>query len=584
MLPITRENMELDVLVVGAGPAGLAFAIHLTDLIDAARKKGDLKGAAASPDFMMMVIEKSAEVGDHILSGAVMDPKGLDELLPDWRTMNPPIGPDVTDDALYLLTKTSRMKIPYVPPAMHNHGYPLVALSQLARWLGKIAEDKGVQIMTSTAGVTPIIENGKFQGVITDDKGIDKNGERKGSFEPGYELRAKITVLGEGPRGSLTKTVVPQLKLDEGRNPQSYVTGVKELWEIPKGRIKAGTVIHSLGYPHGWGTFGGGWIYAFSDELLSVGLVTALNARDPRSDPHGYFQMFKQHPSVAALLKGGKMTKYGAKTISEGGFWAMPQLYSDGLMLVGESGGFLNALRLKGIHLGIKSGLLAAEAAFEALAKGDYSAATLKTYHDRFRQSWAYKELWGVRNFHQPYEKGLIWGMINTGAQIMTGGRGFTNRIAAKEDHLHMAHKVDIDSDGELTPAKFDGILTFDKLSDVFASGTKHEENQPAHLHVTDTDICATRCVVEYGNPCTKFCPAQVYEMVEESERVGELASEQDESGSIRNQKSEIRNRLKLQINASNCVHCKTCDIADPYGIITWVPPEGGGGPRYAGM
>jgi len=559
--PITREQMDLDVLVVGAGPAGLAFAIHLTDLIDAARKNGTLKGSAASDEFMMMVIEKSAEVGDHMLSGAVMDPKGLDELLPDWRGMNPPLGPTVEDDSLYLLTQSGRFKVPYAPPAMHNHGFPLVALSQLVKWLGKIAEEKGIQIMTGTAGASAIIEGAKFQGVITDDKGIDKNGERKGSFEPGYELRSKITVLGEGPRGSLTKSVVPQLKLDEGRNPQSYVTGIKELWEIPKGRIKAGTVIHSLGYPHDWGMFGGSWIYAFSDELLSIGLVTALNAKDPRNDPHGYFQMFKQHPTVASLLKGGKMTKYGAKTISEGGFWAMPKLFADGLMLVGESGGFLNAMRLKGIHLGIKSGMLAAEAAFEALKNDDFSSVSLKSYDERFRKSWAYKELHGVRNFHQPYENGLIWGMINTGAQIVTGGRGFSDRIDSKEDHLHMLHKVDIDADKELTLAKFDGELTFDKLSDVFASGTKHEENQPTHLKVTDTDICATKCVVEYGNPCTKFCPAQVYEMVEA------------EPG-----------KKKLQINASNCVHCKTCDIADPYGIITWVPPEGGGGPRYVGM
>lgn len=559
--PITREQMDLDVLVVGAGPAGLAFAIHLTDLIDAARKNGTLKGSAASDEFMMMVIEKSAEVGDHMLSGAVMDPKGLDELLPDWRSMNPPLGPTVEDDSLYLLTKSGRFKVPYAPPAMHNHGYPLVALSSLVKWLGKIAEDKGIQIMTGTAGASAIIEGGKFQGVITDDKGIDKNGEQKGSFEPGYELRSRITVLGEGPRGSLTKSVVPQLKLDEGRNPQSYVTGIKELWEIPKGRIKAGTVIHSLGYPHDWGTFGGSWIYAFSDELLSVGLVTALNARDPRNDPHGYFQMFKQHPTVSALLKGGKMTKYGAKTISEGGFWAMPQLYADGLMLIGESGGFLNSMRLKGIHLGIKSGMMAAEAAFEALQKGEYSSATMKIYDERFRQSWAYQELWGVRNFHQPYEKGLVWGMMNTGMQILSGGRGLSSRIGAKPDHLHMLHKVDVDTDKELTPTKFDGELTFDKLSDVFASGTKHEENQPAHLKVTDTNICVSRCVVEYGNPCTRFCPAQVYEMVEAGD-----------------------GKKKLQIAASNCVHCKTCDIADPYGIITWVPPEGGGGPRYAGM
>jgi electron-transferring-flavoprotein dehydrogenase len=560
--------MDVDVLVVGAGPAGLAFAIHLTDLIEAARKKGELKGAAKSDEFMMMVIEKSADVGDHMLSGAVMDPRGLDELIPDWRERGCPVGPTVGDDAMFYLTRSGKMKVPYAPPAMHNHGYPLVSLNQLAKWLGKIAEEKGINIMTSTAGASAIIEEGKFRGVTTDDKGLDKEGNPKGNFEAGMELRARISVLGEGPRGSLTKVAVPALGLDKDCNHQSYVTGVKELWEIPKGRIKAGTVWHTLGFPLGMETFGGGFIYAFSEEQVAIGLVTALAAKDPRNDPHGYFQMMKQHPWLAALLAGGKMTKYGAKTISEGGYWAMPQLYSDGLMLVGESGGFLNSMRLKGIHLGIKSGMMAAEAAFDALQKEEYSAVTLQKYQDLFDRSWAKEELWKVRNFHQPYEKGLIWGMVNTGAQIVTGGRGFSNRIGATPDHTHVQHKVDFDSEGELTPSKFDGTLTFDKLTDVFASGTKHEEHQPAHLKVTDLDICAGRCVVEYGNPCTRFCPAQVYEMVEADANVD----------------AKKPRRLRLQLSPSNCVHCKTCDIADPYGIITWVPPEGGGGPRYAGM
>jgi len=583
MPTIQRDSMDLDVLVVGAGPSGLAFAIHLTDLIEAARAKGELKGAAKSDEFMMMVIEKSAEVGDHMLSGAVMDPKGLDELIPDWRERGCPLGPIVNDDALFFLTSSGKVKVPYAPPAMHNSGYPLVSLNQLVKWMGKIAEEKGIQIMTSTAGASAIIEDGKFKGVITDDKGLDKNGEKKGTFEAGMELRAKVSVLGEGPRGNLTKVAAPALGLDKDRNPQSYVTGVKEMWEIPKGRIKAGTVWHTLGYPLGMNTFGGGWIYAFSDELVSIGLVTALNAHDPRNDPHGYFQMMKLHPWIASLLAGGKMVKYGAKTISEGGYWAMPQLYSDGLMLVGESAGFLNSMRLKGIHLGIKSGMMAAQTAFAALQKEDYSAETLRCYDEKFHGSWAAKELYKVRNFHQPYEKGLIWGGINTGAQLVTGGRGFSSRIRTKADHLSMGHKVEVAGEGELTPSKFDGTLTFDKLTDVFASGTKHEEHQPAHLKVSDTDICATRCVVEYGNPCTRFCPAQVYEMVEDSGQVDKLASGQDGSES-QSLKPKAQSRLKLQLSPSNCVHCKTCDIADPYGIITWVPPEGGGGPRYAGM
>ncbi|MBM3329988.1 MAG: electron transfer flavoprotein-ubiquinone oxidoreductase [Calditrichaeota bacterium] len=562
MPPFTRDTLDLDILVVGAGPAGLAFAIHLNDQIESARAKGELKGAARSSEFMLMVIEKSAEVGDHMLSGAVMDPRGLDELLPDWRGMNPPLGPEVSDDALYFLTANGRLKVPFLPPAMHNHGFPLVSLNQMVKWLGKIAEDRGIQIMTCTAGASPIIEEGRFKGVVTDDKGIDRNGQPKGNFEPGMELRAKITLLAEGPRGSLTKAVVPALGLDRDRNPQSYVTGVKEIWEIHTGRVKPGNVWHTLGYPHGLkGPFGGGWIYSFSDTELSLGLVTALNAHDPRNDPHGYFQQFKEHPWVRSLLKGGRMTAYGAKTISEGGYWAMPQLYHEGLLLAGESGGYLNALRLKGIHLAIKSGIMAAKTAFNALQREDYSEATLKAYDDHYRASWAHKELRGVRNFHQPYEKGLIWGMFNTGLQMVTGGRGLMNRYPATPDHLHYSKLTEEPDWRQPLERRFDGSLTYDKLSDVFASGTRHEENQPPHLRVSDTDICSGRCSAEYGNPCQHFCPAAVYEMLP------------GEDGGRR-----------LQINASNCVHCKTCDIADPYGIITWVPPEGGGGPRYAGM
>lgn len=554
-----RDTLEVDVLIVGAGPAGLATAVHLADLIAAAKNSGTLKGAAASTDFTMMVIEKSAEVGDHILSGAVLDPSTLSELVPDWQERGAPVTVPVTEEAMYYLTARGRLKVPWVPPAMNHHGGYVISLSQLVKWLGTVAAEKGVDIYTKMAGAAPIIEDGKFCGVVTDDKGLDKNGNPKPNFEPGAQIRAKITVLAEGPRGSLTKAIVPALGLDAGCNPQSYLTGVKEIWEISPDRIKAGTVYHTLGFPLAPSHFGGGWIYAMSDRLLSVGFASALAYKNPRFDPHGAFQEFKTHPWVASLLEGGKMVKYGAKTISEGGYFAIPRLYHDGLMLVGESAGLLNSMRLKGIHLALASGMMAAKTAFQALALEDYSAAMLSGYERQFRSSAARRELWRARNFHQGFSAGLVPGMMNTAVGLLTGGRGFKARLGAIPDHLHMAKLTDL---GNPPPPsrKFDGVLTFDKLTDVYASGTRHEENQPAHLKVGDPTICQTRCVVEYGNPCQYFCPAQVYEIVE------------DEGGK------------RLHINAGNCVHCKTCDIADPYGIITWTVPEGGGGPAYSGM
>ncbi len=556
-----RESMDLDVLIVGAGPAGLSFAIHLTNLIENARSKGELKGILKSADFMLMVIEKSAEIGDHMLSGAVLDPIALNELIADWKELNAPVGPIVENDAMFWLTKEGKIKIPFQPPNMHNEGLPLVSLNQFVKWLGKIAEEKGVQIMTSIAGSEVIIEEGKFKGVITDDKGLDKAGNPKSNFEPGMELRAKLTILSEGPRGSLTRDAIASLNLDKGCNPQSYITGIKELWEIPKGRIKAGTVYHTLGYPLGTQLYGGGWIYAMSDELISIGFASALNAKDPRNDPHRHFQDLKKHPFINSLLKGGKMIRYGAKTISEGGYWAMPRLYADGLMIIGEAGGFLNSMRLKGIHLAMKSGMMAAETAFDALSKEDYTSITLKKYEEHFHRSWSARELYRVRNFHQPLAECMFTGFFHTGLQLITNGRGIKNRYSSRPDHTYYEKLTAEPKWSTPLERKFDGELTFDKLTDVFASGTKHEENQPCHLKILDLTICEEICTKEYGNPCQHFCPAQVYEIIK------------SDDGTV-----------KLQLNPSNCLHCKTCDIADPYQNIKWVPPEGGGGPKYGNM
>jgi electron-transferring-flavoprotein dehydrogenase len=401
-------------------------------------------------------------------------------------------------------------------------------------------------------------------GVQTGDKGLSKKGEKKPNYQPGAECRAKVTVLCEGPRGTVTKQLEQTLGLTVGRNPQVYSTGVKELWEMPPGRVEKGRVIHTMGFPLDADTFGGSFIYGMNDTHWAVGFVTGLDAPDPTSDPHGNLQRFKTHPFVRALLEGGKPVAYGAKAIPEGGFWAMPKLSADGLLLCGDSGGFLNGARLKGIHLAIKSGMLAAETIFECLLAGDFSKERLAHYETRVAGSWAADELKGVRNFHQGFEHGLFAGMLNVGVGMVTGGRDLLLRDRApnRPGQASMRRLTDLYPNGKPAAPCWDGVLTFDKLADVYLSRTRHDEDEPVHLVVADTNVCATKCRTEYGNPCQHFCPANVYEMVP----------------------GESPGSLKLQINASNCVHCKTCDIADPYQIITWVTPEGGDGPDYKNL
>jgi electron-transferring-flavoprotein dehydrogenase len=558
---IQRETMEMDVLFVGAGAANLSAAIHLSNLIADHNSKHPDNPLAPQ----IAILEKGQSVGAHLLSGAVLDPIALKELIPDFKEKDCPIESEVITEKVMFLTEKSKIAFPITPPPLNNHGNYIISLNKFGAWLGKIAEEKGVNIFTGFAGAEMLLEGGKVVGVRTDDKGIDKHGNLKPNFEPGMNIRAKVTVLGEGPRGSLTKQIVSKLNLDKDKNPQSYETGVKEIWEIPAGRIKKGTVYHTMGYPLPPETYGGSWIYAMSETMLSVGFVTALDAASPSNDPHFNLQKFKTHPFVRTLLEGGKMIGYGAKTISGGGYFSMPKLYHDGLLLVGESGGFMNMMRLKGIHLAMKSGMLAAETIFEALLKNDFSQETLKGYHTRFETSWAKKEMYKVRNFRQAFNVGLYWGMARVGLQMILGGKIIKERLPLEPDHSHMQRLSSLTRKYviEKREFKFDGKLTFDKLTDVYESGTTHEEDQPCHLYIQPhliTDICNTKCTVEYGNPCQHFCPANVYEM----EVVNELTGAK-----------------KLKINASNCVHCKTCDIADPYQVITWKVPEGGGGPVY---
>ncbi len=552
-MAIEREKLEADVLIVGAGPAGLACALHLTQLIDAHNKSGASPALSAENIY---VLEKAREIGGHQLSGAILDPRGLAELVPDFATKAPLDSP-VTTDAAYFLTAGRAWKL-ITPPPMRNHGNYIVSINRLVKWLGGLVEQAGVNVFTSFAGAQLLYEGDGVAGVITEDKGRDKDGHPKDNFTPGYELRAKVTVLAEGPRGSLTKDLVAHKKLD-GLNPQAYSIGVKELWEVPAGSIAPGWVAHTLGWPLDSSFYGGGWIYGLRDNRVSLGLVTGLEYHDPRFDPHEAFQKFKTHPFVREILQGGKMVRYGAKTVPVGGWYSMPRTYVDGALIIGDSAAMLNSQRLKGIHLAIKSGMLAAETAFEALRSGDASTKTLETFPQKVSASWIGRELRGVRNFHQAFQHGLWLGLAQAGAQFVTGGRGLIDPMRMRAGYLDY-HKLA--ANAAPAPPRFqgDGKLTFDRLTDVYHSGTRHEEDQPVHLHVLDTNICVGRCVTEYGNPCQYFCPAAVYEMVEE------------------------RGARRLKINASNCVHCKTCDIADPYQIIDWVPPEGGGGPNYEGM
>jgi electron-transferring-flavoprotein dehydrogenase len=561
-----RDTLEFDVVFVGAGPANLSGALHLTNLI---KKHNELSGNALG-DIEIAVIEKGAAVGAHILSGAVMDPKALKELIPDFVEQGAPLESPVLADAFLYLTPKRAIRSPITPPPLKNHGYYIVSLNRLTAWLGEKCEEAGVNIFPEFPGADLLYDDqDRVLGVRTGDKGIDKEGTRKANYEPGVDLRAKVTVLGEGPRGSLTKQLVQRLALDEGREPQVYSIGVKELWELPDDRYPAGTVTHTLGFPSDSMTYGGGWIYGMQNKIINIGYVTGLDYKDPLLDPHAEFQRYKTHPFVQRLLDGGKMIRYGAKTIAAGGYFAIPRTYADGVLLVGDCAGFLNSQRLKGIHSAIKSGMLAAETIFAALLAGDFSANQLQQFEQRVNESWIIPELKKVRNFHAGFKHGRWLGMVNTSLQFFTGGRawGLFDRDRARPGHEEMrkisAYGYRSDSlEQRYDGLRFDGKLTFNKVTDVYHAAVGHDEDQPAHLHVLDTNICSTRCAEEYANPCQRFCPAAVYEMV-------------DDGGN---------GKRRLQINFSNCVHCKTCDIMDPYQIINWVTPEGGGGPDYKGM
>jgi electron-transferring-flavoprotein dehydrogenase len=554
---VAREQLEADVLIVGAGPAGLSCALHLANLIKKHNQAGAQPGLSAENVY---VLEKGREIGAHQLSGAIMNSKALAELVPDFQK-SAPLDTPVTDSAALFFTQSSAFRFPITPPPFQNKGNYVVSLNKIVKWLGGLVESSGVNVFKEFGGAELVYENGAVAGVITEDKGLDKNGKPKDNYTPGYELRAKVTVLAEGTRGSLAKKLVAEKKLDN-INPQSYGIGIKELWDIEPGRVEPGYVAHTLGWPVSTDMYGGGWIYGLSNNRLSIGLVVALEYADPEFDAHAAFQRWKTHPHVRKLLEGGKLVRYGAKSLPYGGWYAMPRNTVDGVLIIGDAGSFLDSQRLKGIHLAMKSGMLAAETIFAALKSGDTTSKTLGGFQQRVEQSYIRDELWKVRNFHQSFHRGMLRGLVHTAFQQITGGRGLIDPMRAEAGHKHyQKHRAAASPANQEDRFKGDGKLTFDRLTDVYHSGTRHNDDQPCHLHVLQPDICVTKCVEEYGNPCQYFCPAAVYEMAKES------------SGA-----------MKLKINFPNCVHCKTCDIADPYQIIDWVVPEGGGGPNYEGM
>ncbi|HET9580818.1 MAG TPA: electron transfer flavoprotein-ubiquinone oxidoreductase [Usitatibacter sp.] len=544
-----RESMSYDVVVVGAGPAGLAAAIRFRQLC-----------AAQGKDFSVCIVEKGSEVGAHILSGAVIDPRALDELLPDWKAGGAPLNQPVTGDKFLFLTEKSSWQTPewMLPACFRNHGNYIASLGNVCRWMGAQAEAAGVEIYPGFAAAEVLHrEDGTVYGVATGDMGIGKHGEQTARYQPGMELHAKYTIFAEGCRGHLGKRLESRFKLREGRPPQTYGIGLKELWEVPPERHVPGLVVHSAGWPLDSHTYGGSFMYHMENNQVAVGFVVGLAYRNPYLSPFEEFQRYKTHPAIRTYLEGGRRISYGARAITAGGLQSLPKLTFPGGVLAGDDAGFLNASRIKGTHGAIKSGALAAEAAFEALAAGR-EGDELEAYPRAFESSWLHDELHRARNFKPWMAKGLYTGTVMVGIdQVLFRGKAPWTLTHHHADHEMLKPKEECEP---IAYPKPDGQLTFDRLSSVFISNTNHEEDQPAHLTLRDPAVPVAVNLAVYAGPESRYCPAGVYEFV-------------DEAGGPR-----------LQINAANCVHCKTCDIKDPRQNIVWVVPEGGGGPNYPNM
>ena len=542
-----RESMEFDVVIVGAGPSGLASAIRLKQL---AEEKGR--------ELSVCVIEKGSEVGAHILSGAVIEPRALNELLPDWKERGAPLNTPVTEDHFLLLGKSRATRLP-TPPLMRNHGNYIVSLGNFCRWLGEQAEAAGVEIYPGFAAAEVLYEeNGKVKGVATGDMGIGKNGEQMANYQPGFELHARQTIFAEGCHGSLTKTLFEKYNLRDGVSPQTYGIGIKELWEIDPDKHHPGSVVHTIGWPLDSGTYGGSFLYHLENNQVSVGFVIGLDYTNPHLSPFDEFQRFKTHPKVRPTFEGGRRIAYGARAINEGGYQSVPKLSFPGGVLIGCTAGFLNVPKIKGSHMAMKSGMLAAEAVFNALT-GEAEQAEAASYEAAIKKSWIWEELRRVRNIRPSFKWGMWGGLIYSAIDtyLLRGRAPWT--MKHHDDHKALKKAADAP---KIQYPKPDGEVSFDRLSSVFISNTNHEENQPAHLTLADENVPISVNLAEYDAPEQRYCPAGVYEIVAEDD------------GS----------NPKLQINAQNCVHCKTCDIKDPSQNINWVVPEGGGGPNYPNM
>ncbi|MGD9537577.1 MAG: electron transfer flavoprotein-ubiquinone oxidoreductase [Alphaproteobacteria bacterium] len=546
---MTREAMSYDVVVVGGGPAGLAAAIKLKQL-----------AAAAGREVSVTIVEKGSEIGAHILSGAVFEPKALDELIPDWKEKGAPLRTPVSAERFLFLTAKRAWRMPnwMLPPQIHNHGNYIISLGALCRWLAQQAEALGVEIYPGFAAAEVLYhDDGSVRGVATGDMGVGRDGAHKPSYQPGIELHAKYTLFAEGARGSLTKELVQRFKLRERTQPQTYGIGLKELWEVDPAKHRPGLVQHSFGWPLDAKTYGGSFLYHFEENLVSVGFVVALDYENPYLSPYDEFQRFKTHPAIRPIFEGGKRISYGARAINEGGWQSIPKLVFPGGALIGCAAGFVNVPKIKGSHNAIKTGMLAAEAAFAALAEGREGHDELAGYPGAVRRSWVGQELRQVRNCRPAFHWGLVPGTLYSGIELWL--RGLTPwTFGHREDHRTLKPAA---SCRKIDYPKPDGVVTFDKLSSVFISNTNHEEDQPVHLQLRDPGAAIRLNLKVYDAPEQRYCPAGVYEIVDR------------ESGAPR-----------LQINAQNCVHCKTCDIKDPGQNINWVVPEGGGGPNYPNM
>lgn len=544
-----RDSMEFDVVIVGAGPSGLSAAIRLKQLC-----------AENDVDLSICILEKGSEVGAHILSGAVLEPRAINELIPDWKERGAPLNTPVSEEKFLFLTRTNSIRLPnmFLPPELNNHGNHIISLGNLCRWLAGQAEEMGVEIFPGFAAAEVVYnEDGSVKGVATGDMGVAQDGSHKPEYQPGMELHAKYTLFAEGCRGSLSKILFDKFQLREGVDSQTFGIGIKELWEVDPDQHRQGLVVHSAGWPMDSRTYGGSFLYHLEDNMVSVGFVIGLDYENPHLSPFEEFQRFKTHPSIRPVFEGGRRIAYGARAINEGGLQSVPQLVFPGGVLLGCAAGFVNVPKIKGSHTAMKSGMLAAESVFEAVQAGR-SGDVLESYTQKFRASWIYEELYRARNFRPSFRWGLLFGALYGGfdLKVMRGRAPWT--FHHHPDHATLKKAADCP---KIEYPKPDSEVSFDRLSSVFLSNTNHEEDQPVHLRLKDDMVPINLNLAEYDSPEQRYCPAGVYEIVGVEE------------GSPR-----------LQINAQNCVHCKTCDIKDPGQNINWVVPEGGGGPNYPNM